>query len=199
MGVYSMGLKLNDILTMSNREFNKLSYEELKPIVQKLNKVANDRMYKIKKAEVFSPSVEGRQNFRLGNVKNLNQLRAQYREVSDFISLKTSTVKGSRKFMKMVQGSINELREGKLQLNYIELSVKQQSKLWKLYNAIREIDPVTFATLDSNQKIAMASKVFKKNRSFENLRIELTNYLDNLRGEQDDPIDLLNAEGLLFD
>lgn len=195
-------MKLDDILNMSNKEFNKLSYEELKPIVQKLNKVANDRMYKIKKANVFSPAVEGRETFKLGKVdgKNkLNQLRAKYRDVMDFISLKTSTVKGAKKFKQMVQGSINELREGKSQLNYAELSVKQQSKLWKLYNAIREIDPVAFATLDSGQKMAIASMVFKKNRSFENLRIDLTNYLDKVRGEQDVSTDLLNAEGLLFD
>lgn len=195
-------MKLDDILSMSNKEFNKLSYDELKPIVQKLNKVANDRMYKIKKANVFSPAVEDRETFKLGKIEGknkLNQLRAKYREVSDFISLKTSTVKGAKKFEKMVQGSINELREGKSQLNYSELSVKQQSKLWKLYNAIREIDPVAFATLDSDQKMAIASMVFKKNRSFENLRIDLTNYLDKVRGEQDVPTDLLNAEGLLFD
>ena len=193
-------MTIDDILNMSNRDFNKLSYQELDPIVAHLNKLANNRISRLEKTNILSPALEGRQGmkFTTSGVENLNQLRAKYREVSDFMKLKTSTVSGAKDFDKMVSKSINSMREGKAQLNYDALSVTQKSKLWKLYNAIQEIDPVLFNTLDSDQKFAIASKIYRRNRSFENLRIQMQEYLNEQRGATDENPDLLNAEGLFF-
>ena len=193
-------MTIDDILNMSNRDFNKLSYQELGPIVAHLNKLANNRISRLEKINILSPALEGRQGmkFTISGTENLNQLRAKYREVADFMKLKTSTVSGAKDFDKMVSKSINSLREGKVQLNYDALSVTQKSKLWKLYNAIQEIDPVLFNTLDSDQKFAIASKIYRRNRSFENLRIQMQDYLSSQRGAEDENPDLLNAEGLFF-
>lgn len=193
-------MTIDDILNMSNRDFNKLSYQELDPIVAHLNKLANNRISRLEKTNILSPALEGRQGmkFTISGTENLNQLRAKYREVADFMKLKTSTVSGAKDFDKMVSKSINSMREGKAQLNYDALSVTQKSKLWKLYNAIQEIDPVLFNTLDSDQKFAIASKIYRRNRSFENLRIQMQEYLNEQRGATDENPDLLNAEGLFF-
>ena len=193
-------MTIDDILNMSNRDFNKLSYQELNPIVAHLNKLANNRISRLEKINILSPALEGRQGmkFTISGTENLNQLRAKYREVADFMKLKTSTVSGAKDFDKMVSKSINSMREGKVQLNYDALSVTQKSKLWKLYNAIQEIDPVLFNTLDSDQKFAIASKIYRRNRSFENLRVQMQEYLNSQRGVEDENPDLLNAEGLFF-
>lgn len=191
-------MKIKDILNMSNQEFNRLTLKELEPIVRKMQSVANARIKKVEKAGVFSPAVEGQKQFTMPDKYNLNMLRAKYRESANFLNNKTSTLQGAKEFNKMVQGNINSLREGKKQLNYADLSDYQKGKLWKLYTAIREIDPVLFNSLDSDQRIALASKFFRKNRSFETLRQTMMEQLDERWEMNDVAPELANAKGLLF-
>ena len=46
-------MKLKEIQDLSNEDFNRLSYNELLPIVKHMQKLANQRIYRIKKSGVY--------------------------------------------------------------------------------------------------------------------------------------------------
>lgn len=171
-------MKLKDILSMSNEDFNKLSYKELKPIVKQMVNASNNRIYRMRESGVFSPAVNDRKLLNMANTQNLNQLRAKFVQVQTFLLDKTSTIEGAREFMDLVQGNINSMRESRQwKLNYADLTNKQQSKMWKLYEAIRELKPELFAKLDSGQRIALASKFYRASASFASMRQKLNEFL----------------------
>ena len=171
-------MKLKDILSMSNEDFNKLSYKELKPIVKQMVNASNNRIYRMRESGVFSPAVNDRKLLNMANTQNLNQLRAKFIQVQTFLLDKTSTIEGAREFMDLVQGNINSMRESRQwKLNYADLTNKQQSKMWKLYEAIRELKPELFAKLDSGQRIALASKFYRASASFASMRQKLNEFL----------------------
>lgn len=171
-------MKLEDILSMSNEDFNKLSYKELKPIVKQMVNASNNRIYRMRESGVFSPAVNDRKLLNMSNTQNLNQLRAKFVQVQTFLLDKTSTIEGAREFMDLVQGNINSMRESRQwKLNYADLTNKQQSKMWKLYEAIRELKPELFANLDSGQRIALASKFYRASASFASMRQKLNEFL----------------------
>lgn len=171
-------MKLKDILSMSNEDFNKLSYKELKPIVKQMVNASNNRIYRMRESGVFSPAINDRKLLNMANTQNLNQLRAKFVQVQTFLLDKTSTIEGAREFMDLVQGNINSMRESRQwKLNYADLTNKQQSKMWKLYEAIRELKPELFAKLDSGQRIALASKFYRASASFASMRQKLNEFL----------------------
>lgn len=171
-------MKLEDILSMSNEDFNKLSYKELKPLVKQMVNASNNRIYRMRESGIFSPAINDRKLLNMANTQNLNQLRAKFVQVQTFLLDKTSTIEGAREFMDLVQGNINAMRESRQwKLNYADLTNKQQSKMWKLYEAIRELKPELFAKLDSGQRIALASKFYRASSSFASMRQKLNEFL----------------------
>lgn len=193
-------MKLKDIQDMTNEEFNKLSYNELLPIVKHMQKLANQRIYRVKKSGVFSPIVDSTKIMNTANVENLNMLRAEFRQTMNFLNAKTSTIRGAKEFNKSVQESLNSLREGKRrQLNYAELTNKQKSTIWRLRDTIQEIDPVFFNSLDSNQRMALVGKIYRKRESFESMRQKLVEYINtiNIGGSNETTSGLATKQGLL--
>lgn len=193
-------MKLKEIQDLSNEDFNRLSYNELLPIVKHIQKLANQRIYRIKKSGVFSPAVESAKIMNTANADNLNLLRAEFRQTMDFLNAKTSTIRGAREFNTGVQESLNALREGRArQLNYAELSNKQKSTIWKLRETIREIDPVFFNSLDSEQRMALVGKFYRKRESFESMRQKLAEYINtiNIGGSNETTSGLATKDGLL--
>lgn len=196
-------MKIKDILDMSNEEFNKLSYQELQPIVRTMVRVANSRMTRLKNLGIFSPATEDKSKFKMPTGQNLNMLRAEYRKASDFLNSKTSTVSGARHFEKLVTEHLNTMRKGGLtQLNYAEMDDEQRSKLWQLYNAIYEISPHKFNNMDSGQRLELASKYYRRNVDYNELKERLRQELqaeiesdDNKVGEKD----LSKKDGLFHD
>lgn len=193
-------MKLKDIQDMTNEEFNKLSYNELLPIVKHMQKLANQRIYRVKKSGVFSPIVDSTKIMNTANVENLNMLRAEFRQTMNFLNAKTSTIRGAKDFNKSIQESLNSLREGKRrQLNYAELTNKQKSTIWRLRDTIQEIDPVFFNSLDSNQRMSLVGKIYRKRESFESMRQKLVEYINtiNIGGSNETTSGLATKQGLL--
>lgn len=193
-------MNIDEILNMSNEDFNKMSYNELLPVVKYMQKLANQRIYRMRKSGVFSPAIHDRNLMNLANVNNLNSLRAEFVNVADFLNAKTSTIRGAKEFMDLVQGSINSMRESRQwKLNYADLTNDEQSKLWKLYTALKEQNRNLFYSLDSSQRIALAGKFYRRSESFESLRMKLINYAKTLnKGEQNETTTgLADKNGLL--
>ena len=194
-------MTVKEILEMSNEDFVKLRKNELQPLVNHMISVANRRMNYLERANVTSPALISRDGQRFNKIENtitLNQLRAQYMKVSQFLNNKTSIVGEARKFNKMVSESINALREDDF-IRYSSLTHEQQSDIWKLYESIKEIDEHLFESLSSEQRISLASKFYRRDSDYDKIKAELRDYIYEKGASIQDGTnpDLKNAKGLL--
>ena len=194
-------MTIKEILEMSNEDFVKLRKNELQPLVNHMISVANRRMNYLERANVTSPALISRDGQRFNKIENtitLNQLRAQYMKVSQFLNNKTSIVGEARKFNKMVSESINALREDDF-IRYSSLTHEQQSDIWKLYESIKEIDEHLFESLSSEQRISLASKFYRRDSDYDKIKAELRDYIYEKGASIQDGTnpDLKNAKGLL--
>ena len=194
-------MTIKEILEMSNEDFVKLRKNELQPLVNHMISVANRRMNYLERANVTSPALISRDGQRFNKIENtitLNQLRAQYMKVSQFLNNKTSIVGEARKFNKMVSESINALREDDF-IRYSSLTHEQQSDIWKLYESIKEIDEQLFESLSSEQRISLASKFYRRDSDYDKIKAELRDYIYEKGASIQDGTnpDLKNAKGLL--
>lgn len=162
--------KWEKLLEISIKDFNKMTEPELRRTVRSLNRIANQRLRRANAAGVKTPATEGAR--RSGGVfttrnKNLNELRAEFRRVSNFLTSKTSTIKG---FKQVKKETVQSLKERGVDIDaetldetlsvYEELKEKNpwiQSRGFK-YTVFQEIDDVD-DDIDIEEKILMMQEM----------------------------------------
>lgn len=118
-----MGLDIKDIQRMNKRE--------LSVVVSTLASAANKRLVRLEKSGVGELSPAYQQVQKRGQKfsaagKSVNQLRNEYKAVTQFLKRKTSTVKGWKKALKEMYSRIGG--------NFT--SATQESLFWKAYRKI---------------------------------------------------------------
>lgn len=113
-------------------DFQKLNKKELSKIVQQLSRTVNRRFVSLEKQGGISPAYKSLQKSG-GRIttkgKDINELRHEYVRAKNFLSLKTSSLKGFKQ--------VNlELAN---RLGFSKLSQSQIDRLWEAYNKLDEV------------------------------------------------------------
>lgn len=93
-------MRVSDLINLSSRDWNAMSDSELRKNALVLQSAANKRIKRLNESGIYSPALEslhasGWYHFSIAN-KNRNEVMEQVRAMGEFMTKKTSTVKGAR-------------------------------------------------------------------------------------------------------
>lgn len=159
-------MKTKEILELDNNDVMKLSKTDLKSALQQINNVANIRLKKLESLGVEAPSIAGGVEKFSTRGKDLNQMRAEFVRVRNFLQAETSTIgksyltgsKGFKEFRK----EMSERTGGAMSadINVAESEVAKENKMWKVYNKLVEAHPGKMMTVGSSPEVL--SKIKKE-------------------------------------
>ena len=136
MANYFKGWTINKILDIDISDFMGLGKTQVRQAVSRLASAANKRIQRLIKANIESPALyevkESGGKFSTRG-KDLNELRAEFIRVKDFLSTPSSTVKGAKALR-------NDIKEG-LELRGISIKNEDFNKLFNMYMDLRNSNP----------------------------------------------------------
>ena len=115
MNVKGMGIK--DIMNIDLDTFNKMNERELKQITSRLVSAGNKRIRRLKSKDINSPALRSLGEDDIFSVKlskdmnkkqRVNAIRQEFAKIRNFLSAKTSTLKGYRQYSKKMVKEISE-------------------------------------------------------------------------------------------
>lgn len=115
---YVRGRSTASLLDMSIGEFSHLDKTQLRQVVSRLSDTANKRMQSLQKIEVLSKAL--RDSEKSGGKfstrgRGLDELRAEYMRVRDFLNDRSSTVRGAKAVEKEIIKKITDIYGDDLQ------------------------------------------------------------------------------------
>lgn len=135
MNIHKMSLE--SLTDLSERELSSLSHKDLSKVVSRLAQVANKRITRLSKSDVFSSAYEGyvRRGESKFTTKNKNDfdLKKEFLRVKNFLEMETSTIHGSQAVRREV---IQKLRKE----HDIKITNKQYNDFFKVYERLKEVD-----------------------------------------------------------
>lgn len=156
------GLKITDIMDLSWEKLNSLSESEFRQLTARLVSASNKRLRRLEKTTrgkssfAYQYAEERGRNFSTRG-KSLNQLRTEFKASKQFLSMKTSTVKGWNKYRKGMEERTGYATDGE-SLNWSE---KTWSKYWKVYRRFEETHGGTFKKGDSDRIQQMLTELME--------------------------------------
>lgn len=188
------GLKISDILNMDWDRLNRLSESELKQITLRLVSASNKRIKRLESAKLGKSSfayqtVEERGRKFSVRGKNVNQLKQEFKLSSNFLRMKTSTVKGWTKYRKSVEERTASATDGES----VDWSNRTWSKYWKVYRKFEEEHGGTFKKGDSDRIQQMLRSIMEssdKRKSADSFQQMIEDeYNDMYESDMEDDID----------
>lgn len=129
-------ISLKSLTDLSERELSSLSHNELSKVVSRLSQVANKRLTRLSKSDVFSSAYEGFRRRGEGRFTTKNKtdfdLKKEFLRVKEFLNMETSTVHGSQAVRREV---IQKLKK-----HNIKITNKQYNDFFKVYERLKEVD-----------------------------------------------------------
>ena len=128
--------KWEKLMDIGIEDFNRLKEPELRQVVRQLNRTANQRLRRAEARGMETPATAAVK--RSGGTfttrgKNLNQLRAEFRRVTDFLQSKTSTYKGFQQVKKETAASLE--KQG------VEIDPAKLDETMRVYERLKESNP----------------------------------------------------------
>lgn len=137
MNIQKMSLK--SLTDLSERELSSLSHSDLSKVVSRLSQVANKRLTRLSKNDVFSSAYEGFRRRGEGRFTTKNKtdfdLKKEFLRVKDFLNMETSTIRGSKSVRREV---IQKLKKE----HNIKITNKQYNDFFKVYERLKEVDSI---------------------------------------------------------
>ena len=157
------GLKISDILNMDWSDLNAFTAKELKQLTSRLVSAANKRVRKLEKSELGTSSPAYQTVAKRGRLfsvkgKNVNQVRNEFKLVSNFLKMKTSTVSGWKSYQKDVADKMK--RASGIDIN--KWSNVNKSKMWAVYRKFEELHGGEFKKGDSDRIIQFLMETLDK-------------------------------------
>ena len=134
------GMSISDILDLSQADISRLSRSELAKVTSRLASAANKRIKRAVGTE-YEKTVKDRaggSNFSVKG-KNQGQLQGEFARVRQFLTSKTSSVKGAKKVFESAMKRIGAP------------DAETASKLWEVYNRVKEMYPDLVTRLGSDR------------------------------------------------
>lgn len=156
------GLKIQDIMSMSWDDLNKLSGKELRQITGRLVSASNKRIRRLEQTS------RGKSSFAYQSVKergrkfstrglNTNQVRNEFANARRFLNMKTSTVKGWKDYREIMLERITKT----LDIDELGWSEKTESKFWKVYRRFEETHGGQYKKGDSDRIQQVLTEMFE--------------------------------------
>ena len=133
--VYKGGYNAKELTEIDLGTLNSMSRSELAKAVSRMTDVTKKRLKTLEKNEEYTPAYYGlKEKSMNGDLsvkgKNLNQLRAMYKQQKNFLTAKTSTMKGAEAVKKAEAERLG-----------VKFESKEESKaFWKSYNKFLETE-----------------------------------------------------------
>lgn len=158
------GLSIQNIMEMSWDEINQLSAKDLKSVTSRLVSASNKRIKRLASAKTGKSSfayqtVEERGRKFSVRGKDTNALRQEFKLSKNFLNMKTSTVKGWKKYRANVEERTGYATSGES----LEWSDRTWSKYWKVYRRFEETHGGTFKKGDSDRIQQMLTEIMQSN------------------------------------
>lgn len=169
-------MRINDILNMSLKEFNKLTEKELTKIINYMNKVANDRIRRLLKNNLLNTPAgkkvknifgidDKKKNIKMKEVSftnpkgsTLNEKRNLFIRAKEFLQSKTSTVTGSQQWKKEQKKNLQNFIGGGVDDSFLEDNNKI-NKFFEIVAKMQELHPSTPAEVKYKLNAAIAEQV----------------------------------------
>ena len=158
------GLKISDIMDISWEKLNSLNLEDMRLLTGRLVSASNKRIRRLSKTARGTSSfayqyVEERgKNFSTRG-KDINQLRTEFKTAKQFLSMKTSTIKGWKKYRKEMEERTGYATSGES----VEWSESTWKKYWKVYRRFSETHGGTYKKGDSDRIQQMLTEIMNSN------------------------------------
>ena len=103
------GMSIEDIMSIDLETFNKLSESDLRRLTSRLVSAGNKRVRALEKAGLITPALKGlgtdtrfttKVDKNLSHAQKRNKLAQEFGRVRNFLTLKTSSIRGFNKFSK---------------------------------------------------------------------------------------------------
>ncbi len=158
------GLSIQNIMEMSWDEINQLSAKDLKSVTSRLVSASNKRIKRLASTKTGKSSfayqtVEERGRKFSVRGKDTNALRQEFKLSKNFLNMKTSTVKGWKKYRTNVEERTGYATSGES----LEWSDRTWSKYWKVYRRFEETHGGTFKKGDSDRIQQMLTEIMQSN------------------------------------
>ena len=100
--VYTGGYNAKDMTEIDLDTLNRMSRSELSKVVSRMTDVSKKRLKRLEKNQEYTPAYYGlKEKSMNGDLsvkgKNINELRAMYKQQKSFLTAKTSTMKGAER------------------------------------------------------------------------------------------------------
>lgn len=188
------GLSIEDIMNMDWDRLKGLSDTEMRTLTSRLVSASNKRIRRLEKtsrgkSSLAYQSVESRgRNFSVRN-KTPNQVKQEFRLAKQFLSMKTSTVKGWKKYRKQVEERTGYATSGES----VNWSERTWSKYWKVFRRFEEEHGGTFKKGDSDRILQMLTEIMNSNdkrKSADSFQQMIEDEYDDMyESDEDDDID----------
>ena len=145
------GLSTQDILSMDWNDVRKLTEKEMKQLTSRLVSTANKRVRQLEKTKhgkwsyAYKKVKDMGRKFSVRN-KDLKQTQQEFKNVKQFLEMKTSSAKQWNKSMKQM-----EQRVANVTGESIQWSDRTWSKYWEVYRKFEENHGGTFKKGDSDR------------------------------------------------
>lgn len=178
-------MTVKDLLNLTPEKIIKMNEKELRKATQTLSSASNKRVKRLKERglEKVSTALQGAKrtnknkdkslNLFSTRGKNINQLRHEFIRNVNFLSAKTSTVKGAQVLERDVYQNL-------FGVNYSKLSKKDKARLWGLFHRVTELPSYQKGGVNYYKGVKMVKEVFaeRKSKNFDELINDLTNRIN---------------------
>lgn len=169
-------MRIDDILNMSLKEFNRLTEKEISKVLNYINKVANDRVRRLIKNNLLNTpafkkiknifGIDDKQekvkmkdvSFLTPRGATLNEKRNLFMRVKEFLEVKTSTVTGSQQWKKEQKKNLQNFIGGGVDDSFLEDDNKI-NKFFEIVAKMQELHPSTPAEVKYKLNVAIAEQV----------------------------------------
>lgn len=157
------GLTTKDILSMDWNDVRKLTDKEMKQLTSRLVSTANKRVRQLEKSKhgklsyAYKVVKDMGRKFSVRN-KDLKQTQQEFKNVKQFLQLKSSSAKQWKKTMKSMEERVANYTGGES----ITWSDRTWSKFWEVYRRFEENHGGTFKKGDSDRWQEYLTEMFFK-------------------------------------
>lgn len=158
------GLKISDIMDISWEKLNSLNLEDMRQLTGRLVSASNKRIRRLSTAKRGTSSFayqyieeRGKTFSTLG--KDINQLRTEFKTAKQFLSMKTSTIRGWNKYRKEMEQRTGYITDDESK----EWSDSTWKKYWKVYRRFSETHGGTYKKGDSDRIQQMLMNIMNSN------------------------------------
>ena len=123
----------SEIRSQSWKDIQQLSKKELKEQINTLNAVVNKRIKRLQEKNLLSPATRELEYFRLKPTDTKQGLQKQLSQLTNFLDMKTSTIKGAKQYTKFTDNLAEKMN--------LSEDPRSREKVWELLEKYRETNP----------------------------------------------------------